>query len=185
MTKGIADPQTYYYRFAYMDCVRAVSFVRAQPEIGPVFLTGGSQGGGLTIAVAALSTDQQIRAAMPDVPYLCHFQRAVEVFTAGPYQEMVNHWKAKPQAVENDFRTLSYFDGLNFAPRIKCPILLSVALLDPICPPSTGFAVYNNLTVEKELKVYPFNGHEGGGARHEEEKYRFVSKYLDKNIQVE
>jgi len=179
MTKGIADPQSYYYRFAYMDCLRAVNFIREQKELGPIVLTGGSQGDGLTIAVAALGANQQIQAAMPDVPYLCHFRRAVEVFTTGPYQELVNHWKAKPNAVENDFRTLSYFDGLNFAPRIKCPILLSVGLLDTVCPPSTGFAVYNHLTVEKELRVYPFNGHEGGGTRHEEEKYHFIGKHLN------
>jgi cephalosporin-C deacetylase len=179
MTKGIADPQTYYYRFAYMDCVRALQFMRAQSEIGPIAITGGSQGGGLTLAVAALGSDQQLLAAMPDVPYLCHFRRAVEIFTTGPYQELVNHWKAHPDAVENDFRTLSYFDGLNFATRIKCPVLLSVALLDTICPPSTGFAVYNHLPVEKQLKIYPYNGHEGGGPWQEEAKYDFIARYLE------
>lgn len=178
MTRGIADPQTYYYRYVYMDCLRAINFMRSQPEIGPIALTGASQGGGLTIAAAALGSDQQIVAAMPDVPYLCHFRRAVEVYSTGPYQELVNHWKAHPEAVENNFRTLSYFDGLNFAPQIKAPILLSVALLDTTCPPSTGFAVYNQLEVEKELKIYPFNAHEGGGPWQEEAKYRFISQYL-------
>ncbi len=180
MTKGIADPMTYFYRFAYMDCLRALNFLQSQPEIGPVALTGVSQGGGLTLAVAALGAGQPIMAAMPDVPYLCHFRRAVEVFTTGPYQELVNHWKVHPTAVENDFRTLSYFDGLNLADRIKCPVLLSVGLLDTICPPSTGLAVYNHLKVAKELKVYPYNGHEGGSSWQEEEKYRFLGKILGK-----
>jgi cephalosporin-C deacetylase len=68
---------------------------------------------------------------------------------------------------------------MNLASRITCPTLMSVALLDTVCPPSTGFAVYNHLTmVEKEMCVYPYNGHEGGGAIHEEEKYRFVRKYF-------
>jgi cephalosporin-C deacetylase len=178
MTRGINDPLHYFYRFAYMDCLRAVNFLRTQPEIGPVAVTGGSQGGGLTLAVAALGADQQLVAAMADVPYLCHFQRAVEVFSTGPYQELVNHWKTYPGAVENNFRTLSYFDGMNFASRIRCPVLLSVGLLDTTCPPSTGFAVYNHLEVEKDIKIYPFNGHEGGSTWHEEEKYRFLSKHL-------
>ncbi len=179
MTKGIGDPKTYFYRFAYMDCLRAVDFLRTQPEIGPIALTGGSQGGGLTLAVAALGANQPFVAAMADVPFLCHFRRAVEIFSTGPYQELINHWKSYPGVVENNFRTLSYFDGMNFAARIKCPVLLSVGLLDTTCPPSTGFGVYNNLTVEKEIKVYPYNAHEGGGAWHEEEKYRFLGKYLD------
>ena len=178
MTKGILDPQTYYYRFAYMDCVRAVDFARTRAEVGPIFVAGGSQGGGLTLAVAALAQDKGVVAALPDVPYLCHFQRAIEVFGDGPYHELVQYWKAYPQFVETSYRTLSYFDGMNLAPRITCPVLLSIGLLDTVCPPSTGFAVYNHVKSAKEIKVYPYNGHEGGADHHEEEKYRFVRKIL-------
>ena len=182
MTRGIADPTTYFYRFAYLDCVRAVDFVRSRPEAGPILLTGASQGGGLTLAVAALATGDDIVAAMPDVPYLCHFERAIEIFSDGPYHELVNYWRAWPDRVERSYRTLSYFDGMNLAPRIQRPVLLSVGLLDTICPPSTGFAVYHHLgSREKELKVYPYNAHEGGATRHEEEKYRFARRILARN----
>jgi cephalosporin-C deacetylase len=178
MTKGILDPYNYFYRFAYMDCVRAIDFVRSQPETGPIAVMGGSQGGGLTLAVAALAKEKGIVAALPNVPYLCHFRRSVEIFSSGPYQELVNYWKSHPYDVEQSYRTLSYFDGMNLAPHITCPVLLSVALLDTICPPSSGFAVYNHLTSEKELKVYPYNGHEGGSNLHQEEMYRFAHKYI-------
>ena len=179
MTRGIDDPHTYYYRFAYMDCVRAVQVLREEPEIGPILLTGRSQGGGLTLAVAALSTDEQIALAMPDVPYLCHFARAIEIFSDGPYAELVDYWRAHPDRVERNLRTLSYFDGMNLAPRVSRPTLLSLGLLDTICPPSTGFAVYNHLgTGEKTLAVYPFSGHEGGDLLHEEAQYRFVRQQL-------
>ena len=179
MTKGIDHPSTYYYRYVYMDCVRAVDFLRTCPEVGSIALTGGSQGGGLTLATAALARDKGVVAAMPDVPFLCHFERAVEVCLNGPYQELVNLWKMRPRAVQDHYRTLSYFDCMNLASRITCPILMSVALLDTMCPPSTGFAVYNHLTsTEREMRVYPYNEHEGGGAIHEEEKYRFVRKYF-------
>ncbi|GHO46648.1 acetylxylan esterase [Ktedonospora formicarum] len=178
MTKGLLQPEHYYYRHVYMDCVRAIDVVRSRPETGPIFITGGSQGGGLTLAVAALAQDKGIVAAMPDVPFLCHFRRSIEIYSAGPYQELVDFWKRRPHTVEESYRTLSYFDGLNFAPRISCPVLLSVALMDTICPPSSGFAVYNHLGGEKSLRVYPFNGHEGGSNIQEQEKYRFVHKLL-------
>jgi cephalosporin-C deacetylase len=179
MTKGIADPATYYYHYVYLDCLRALAFVRTQAGIGPIALTGRSQGGGLTLAVAALDSGADIVAAMADVPYLCDFRRAIDVFLEGPYQEFVEHWKRYPGDYERDLRTLSYFDGMNLAPRIRCPVLLSLALLDPICPPSTGYAVYHHLTTaHKKLCVYPFNGHEGGTARHDEEKYRFVREVM-------
>ena len=182
MTKGILDPQTYYYRYVYMDCVRAIDFVRERPETGPIIVTGGSQGGGLSIAAAALARDKGIVATMPDVPYLSHFERAIEMFTDGPYIELINFWKKHPYDVEQSYHTLSYFDGMNLATRITCPVLLSVGLLDTICPPSTGFAVYNHLTAasDKTIKVYPFNGHEGGGEFHEIEKWSFVRTILEK-----
>jgi cephalosporin-C deacetylase len=181
LTKGIQSPETYYYRYVYLDCLRAVDFVLAQAGTGPVFLSGASQGGGLTLAVAALGRERGIAAAMPDVPFLCHFRRAVEVFTAGSYQELVSHWQAHPDQVENNFQTLSYFDGLNFSPLIECPVLLSLGLLDTNCPPSGGFAVYNHLKVAKQIRIYPFSPHAGGGARHDQEKYAFVRQILQTN----
>jgi cephalosporin-C deacetylase len=179
MTKGISDPQAYFYRNVYLDCVRALTFVRSQPGVESIAITGASQGGGLTLAVAGLDRGSDIVAAMPDVPFLCHFQRSIEVSTTGPYPEFVNHWKRHPYDYERDLRTLSYFDGINFAPRITCPALLSVALLDTTCPPSTGYAVYHHLgSAHKELRVYPFNGHEGGTTRQEQEKYRFIREVM-------
>jgi cephalosporin-C deacetylase len=178
MTKGIADPATYFYRYAYMDCVRAVDFIRTRPEVGPIIVSGASQGGALTLAVTALAQDKGIVAAMPDVPYLCHFRRAVEMFSVGPYEELVSFWQKNPYAVEQGYHTLSYFDGMNMAPRINRPTLLSIALLDPLCPPSTGFAVYNHLTCVKTLKIYPYNQHEGGGDYQETEKWSFAQSIL-------
>lgn len=181
MTRGIDDPATYYYRYTYMDCVRAIEVARTFPEVGPIVLMGGSQGGGLTLAAAALTRAQGIVAAMPDVPFLCHYQRSLEVFGGGPYNELVDWWKRHPALVQQHLRTLSYFDGMNMAPRIRIPVLMSVALMDTICPPSSGFAVFNHLaSTEKTMRVYPYNGHEGGGPFHDEEKYRFVRAQFGK-----
>ena len=57
-------------------------------------------------------------------------------------------------------RTLSYCDNLNLAPWIKCRTVVSVGLCDDICPPSTIFGVYNHITAEKQIDVYPFHKHE-------------------------
>ena len=87
---GIGDPEAYYYRGAYVDCVRALDVACAQPEVDPrrIGLTGGSQGGALTLAVAALDPQRRARVAMPDVPYLSHFRRAVDVASVPPYTEI-------------------------------------------------------------------------------------------------
>jgi cephalosporin-C deacetylase len=76
--------------------------------------------------------------------------------------------------VDTVFNTLSYFDGMNFAPRAKAKALFSVALMDQICPPSTVYAAYNHWAGEKDIKVYPYNGHEGGESYQKIEKVKFL-----------
>jgi cephalosporin-C deacetylase len=56
--------------------------------------------------------------------------------------------------------TLSYFDNMNLADRIRGKVLISVGLCDLICPPSTIFAVINRMKCRKEVLVYPCSGHE-------------------------
>lgn len=175
MTKGILDPKTYYYRRLFTDGVRAVETARAHPAVDPqrIILTGGSQGGGITIAVGALA--DSITAVLPDVPFLCHYRRATEMVDSMPYNEITRFCRVHRDKIETVFHTLSYFDGVNFAPRIQAAALFSAGLMDMICPPSTVFAAYNYLASnEKEIVVYPYNEHEGGASRQFGEKLRFL-----------
>ena len=162
MTRGVLDPKTYYYRRVFVDGVRAVEAALASGKVdaGRVAVTGASQGGGITLAVAGLSDAVQV--AMPDVPFLCHYRRAVEVTDTFPYQEIRVFCKTQRLAAERVFETLAYFDGVNFATRAKAKALFSVGLMDDICPPSTVYAAYNYYAGEKEMQVWEFNNHEGG-----------------------
>ncbi len=172
MTRGILDPSTYYYRRLMSDAVRAVEAARDHPLVDParVAVTGGSQGGGLTLAVAGLVPD--VLMALPEVPFMCHWRRATEITDSDPYHEIVRFARIHRDAAERVFGTLSYFDGLNFAARAKAPALFSVGLMDQVTPPSTVFAAYNHYRGPKEIEVYPFNGHEGGESIHTELKLR-------------
>ena len=97
---------------------------------------------------------------------LQHIRRATEITDAFPYKEIADFCKVHRDKVETVFSTLSYFDGLNFAARAAAPALYSVALMDAICPPETVLASYNHYLGPKEISVYAYNGHEGGGGRH-------------------
>jgi len=177
MTQGIMDKSEYYYRGVYIDCVRAVELACAHPKVDAshVGILGGSQGGALTLAVAAL--DHRPALAMPDMPYLCHFKRAVDMAMRMPYLEISNYIKRWPKREAQAWRTLSYFDNLNLGPRITCPVLMTVGLQDDICPPSTVYAVFNKITTPKEMKVFPYHNHEGVEA-HWEDKLRWAHRYL-------
>jgi cephalosporin-C deacetylase len=177
MTAGILDPQEYYYRGVYVDCVRAVDFVCGRPEVDAdhVGLMGMSQGGGLTLAVAAL--DSRPALAMPEMPYLCHYERGATMAVRQPYLEIADYLHAHPEREAQVWRTLSYFDNMNLAGRITCPVLMDVGLLDDICPPSTVYAAYNKITAPKAIKVYRFHNHEVVDALWEE-KIRWAHYYL-------
>ena len=168
MTRGIDDPRTYFYRRVFTDAVRLVEAVRTLDFVDAdrVAVTGGSQGGGITLAVAGLLGDALV-GAMPDVPFLCHFRRSVELTPDRPFTEVTKYLSVHRDQVDAVFRTLSYFDGAVFASRATAPALFSVGLMDQIVLPSSVFAAYHRYgAAEKELAVYEFNGHEGGDVFH-------------------
>lgn len=176
MTRGILDPRHYYYRRVFTDAVRAIEAARSHPEVDDsrIAVTGGSQGGGITIAAAGLVPD--VTAAMPDVPFLCHYRRATEIVDTYPYKEIAEYCHVHRDKVDTVFNTLSYFDGVNFARRATAKTLFSVGLMDQVCPPSTVFAAFNYWAGEKDIRVYPYNGHEGGDSYQTVEKLKFLKK---------
>ena len=178
MTRGILDPATYYYRRVFTDAARAVEAVRSHPAVDParVAVTGGSQGGGIAIAAAALVPD--LAGAAPDVPFLCDFPRATTLVDTNPYAEIVRYLKAHRDHVDRVARTLSYVDGAVLAGRATTPALFSVGLMDVTCPPSTVYAAYNHWAGPKEIVEYPFNDHEGGQGFHEAAKLRWLRERL-------
>ncbi|HMM29552.1 MAG TPA: acetylxylan esterase [Aggregatilineaceae bacterium] len=175
MTQGIFDPATYYYRRVFADAVRAVETARAHPAVdgARIAVGGGSQGGGIALAVAGL-LGGEVQAAMPDVPFLCHYRRATEITDKPPYQEIAIFCSIHRDRIDTVFDTLSYFDGMNFAVRAEAPALFSTALMDDTCPPSTVFAAYNHYAGPKHIRVYPYNHHEGGASFQLPHQIRFL-----------
>lgn len=179
MTRGIASPETYYYRRLFTDAVRAVEVVANRPDVDPrrIAVTGGSQGGGITLAVAGL-LGRRVKLAMPDVPFLCHYRRATQIVDSSPYSEIQAYLKCHRGQDEQVFATLAYFDGIHFARRIKARSLVSVALMDVTCPPSTVFAAYNRITAPKDIEVYTYNNHEGGGPFQHHRRMLYATEHL-------
>lgn len=177
MTRGVLSPNTYYYRRLIADAVRAVEVAQQHPAINPqrIALTGRSQGGGLALIASGLT---QVAAVMPDVPFLCHYRRATTLIDTAPYNEIATFCKIHREQAEQVFSTLDYFDGVNFAPRSKAKALFSVGLMDDICPPSTVFAAYNHYAGPKEIKVWPFNNHEGGETFQVMAQLRFLADWV-------
>jgi len=174
MTRGILNPKTYYYRRVMTDAVRAVEAAQHAPGVDPerIGVAGGSQGGGLAISAAGLSS--AVKLSMPNVPFLCHYRRATQIQNTNPYEEISKFLAIHREKVEQVFSTLSYFDGVNLSARAKSKTLFSVGLMDEICPPSTVYAAYNHWAGEKDIRVYEYSHHEGGGPHHVQEMIKFA-----------
>ena len=163
--RGLDDKELYYYRGAYMDCVRGIDFICSREEINKkkIAVFGGSQGGGLSFATAAL--DQRVSLCAPIVPFLANWKK---YFKTSDWPEM-NEWieSKKERTWEKTLETLSYFDSMNLATRIQCPVFMGVGLQDPVCPPATNFAALNHTKGQKKYQVYARATHSRGPTHQE------------------
>ena len=163
LTKGLPDRDSYYYRRLYVDAYRAVDVAKALPGIDAsrVVVTGRSQGGALSLVAAGLRSD--VALAVPHVPFLCAFQRALRVTDREPFAELARWLGTHRSRAADALGTLRYFDGVAFARRASCPASFCVALNDLVSPPSTVFAAHNAYGGAAQMTVWPYNGHEAGG----------------------
>lgn len=186
MTRGAGSREDYYYRRVYVDAFRAVEAAQSHPEVDAslVVLNGISQGGGIAVAVAGLVSGRLdgVIAALPDVPFLQDFPRAIDIAPRGPYPEIAAFLGRHRDRYEPTLAVLNYFDGVNLARAATAPALYSVALMDDVCPPSTVFASFNAYggasAAEKEIEVYRFNNHEGGQEHHWIRQLQYLRKLL-------
>ena len=158
------DPNDLYYRDVFLDTAMLARVVMAMDCVDRtrVGVRGGSQGGGLSIACAALVPE--IKLCAPTYPYLSDYKRVWEMDLAkGAYEGLRYHFRYfDPMHEKEDeiFTKLGYIDIQHLAPRIKAKVLMATGLMDTTCPPSSQFAAFNKMTCEKEVKIYPDFGHE-------------------------
>ncbi len=163
MTRGLLDRDTYYYRRLYVDAYRLVDVAKGLDGVDAsrITVTGRSQGGALSLVAAGLRDD--IALAVPHVPFLCAFQRALQVTDRDPFGEILRWLTTHRLEADQALATLGYFDGVSFARRATCPATFSVGLRDLVSPPSTVYAAHNVYGGPRDMTVWQFNGHEAGG----------------------
>ncbi len=159
------DPRNLYYRSVFLDAAQLARIVMAMPKVDQtkVGAYGGSQGGGLTLACAALTP--KLARACPHMPFLCDYRRVWEMDQdVNAYEELREHFRhfdPRHLREEEIFTRLGYIDNQFLAPRIRAKVRMYTGLLDAVCPPSTQFAAYNKMTCEKDVWVFPDFKHEG------------------------
>jgi cephalosporin-C deacetylase len=163
-TEGIESPDGYVYREIVEHALSALNFLGSRPEADPdrVAVVGVSEGGGLAILLGALSL--RVRAVAADAPMLVDFPLSLRA-AGWPYTQIARYLHERPEAAEGAANTVAHFDAVNFAPDVRCPVLLSVGFLDEVSLPAAVFGLYNVLPGPKEIQAFPDAGHEGGGEK--------------------
>lgn len=148
------DRETHYYKRAYLGCVRAIDFIYTLPEFDghTVGVTGGSQGGALSVVTAAL--DPRIKFLAAFYPALCDYAGYLNKRAGG-----WPHYYRRDKPAPNEVETLAYFDVVNFARRVKVPGWYSWGYNDVTCPPTSMYSAYNVIPGTKELHLYLETGH--------------------------
>lgn len=165
IVRGLDDaPEKLLYRQIFLDCAELARIVMGFAEVdgGRIGVTGASQGGGLTLACAAL--EPRVRRAAPVYPFLSDYQRTWEMGLAvDAYAELQKHFRLYDPRHEREretFTRLGYIDVQHLAPSIRGEVLMITGLSDTICPPSTQYAAFNKITAPKRHVLYPDYAHE-------------------------
>jgi len=179
LVRDICDRHTYGYRGFYVDAIRAVDFLQSRPEVDAsrIGVHGSSQGGALTVVTAALRADA-IACGAAGAPYLCGFMDAAALTHTDPYEEINEYLRCFPELEPRVRETVAYFDGINFAPRIRCPMLVYLGLGDDVCPPETGYALVNAMTCPVQLDAYPRCAHDAGNPWELAKVETFLAEHL-------
>jgi cephalosporin-C deacetylase len=171
-------PEQMLFRQIFLDTAQLAGIVMGMPEVDGtrVGATGGSQGGGLTLACAAL--EPRIQRAAPVFPFLCDYERVWELdLDKDAYEELRYYFRRFDPLHQREtavFERLGYIDVQHLCSRIQGEVFMAVGLRDEICPPSTQFAAYNKIVSQKSLAVYPDYGHESLPG-HSDAVYQFMA----------
>ena len=156
---GADSRETIYFKYMFLRVLRALEFLRSLPEWNgrDVIVRGGSQGGAQTLFAAAM--DKSVTLAIASVPAMCDFSACLAV------PRRYSGWPRPygPGEKEAAKRTAwDYYDCVNFARRITCPVYVSTGLIDTTCSPSSVSCMFNRLaSKEKHIEFHRDMGHVG------------------------
>ncbi|HEX4139861.1 MAG TPA: acetylxylan esterase [Candidatus Methylacidiphilales bacterium] len=156
----VTRPEEKNHYAIYLHAVQAARALPLLPGVDRERLAvlGGSQGGRLTVVVAAL--DPSFRAAVPAIAHFAYMPWLHGVMALNARKSPGDGAFTPAAEVSTALRVDSYFDVLNFAPRVRCPVLMNAGLTDRVSPPTGIFAIYRALPGEKELVPLPNIAHD-------------------------
>jgi len=156
----IDNRDRYVMRGVIMDCLRAVDFIFSRDDLkhDNILVSGGSMGGYLALATAAL--DKRVNLCSAQNPILCDVNN-LDGEVTWPMNDIKKYIRTQPGlTLPKVLGNLNYFDGKNFASMINCSTIMGIGLLDPYAPPANEYATFNAIPGKKRIMVFSNLGHE-------------------------
>ncbi len=91
---------------------------------------------------------------------------AVQLTRTYPYEEINDYLRQHPQNLDDVCHTWNYYDCINLAERIDCPIIVYIGMQDDVCPPETAYPLMAQIS-SSDKQLYAYDGH-GHDANHHE-----------------
>jgi cephalosporin-C deacetylase len=135
---GNTDREKSYFLNMYLRDSRVLDYLLTRPDWDgkTIVLTGGSMGGQQSLALAGLRPDK-ISAVLVCVPAGADSNGDLHGRKAG-----YPNWPSDNPDVMN---TALYFDTVNFASRIKAPVMAGLGFIDTISPPAGVWSMLNQI----------------------------------------
>ncbi len=179
MVENILDRDTYYVRAVYLDIHRSIDMLRLIPDINCSAIGIIGKGFGAAAAIFTASFSNRVAALVLDTPSFCHLamsQNISESDASNEINEFVGTVKSRKKQIKD---TLTYFDALNFADKISCPVLATVGFKDTLSPPECVFSLFNHIQSEKVIEVYPEEGNTAGGNTQFKKSIQWLAKQIN------
>lgn len=156
MSFNLDNRDTYYYKRVYLGCVRAIDFLYTLDQFDKdrLAVTGGSQGGALSIVTAGL--DNRVKYLAPQYPALCDLTGYLHG-RAGGWPHMFRD--PNESNIQKKTEVAQYYDVVNFARFVNIPGFYCWGYNDTVCPPTSMYSAYNVTPGEKELMLLLETGH--------------------------
>lgn len=180
ITRGLLSEGDYYQRRVFADALRTVEVASDLHPNAPVILSGSGQGGMMALAAAALGKEQVslVCAEAPTGSYLLNQIQKEQ----GMYRHIAEYLRRFPDQIETINEVQTYFDLMNLAEWITCPVYVAVGGKDQWSPSENFAATYERIQTEKEVFYYPFSGHEAGGEKHTRKKMTLIHDFFARPV---
>ena len=157
-TYNMDDRDKYYYKRVYANTIRSNDLIFSLPQFDgqTLAVSGGSQGGALSIITASL--DKRVKYLAALYPALCDLP-GYAANRAGGWPHMLSPNNVANISNPKVISTLAYYDVVNFAKAVNIEGYYTWGFNDETCPPTSFYAAYNSISAPKQASIFHDTGH--------------------------